>query len=156
MTGELRELISGGQTGVDRAALDVAVELGLEHGGWCPRGRRAEDGAISPRYRLRETEQRGYRHRTRRNVQDSEATLVLTVGEPRGGTALTLRLARAAQRPVLVVDLNRGQASLEAQRVRAWLREHAVARLNVAGPRESSSPGVAERAAGFLRLVLVA
>jgi len=87
-------IISGGQTGVDRGALDAAARLGIAHGGWCPRGRRAEDGEIPERYRLRETPSRRYAQRTAWNVRDSDATLVLIEGDLAGGTALTVRLAR--------------------------------------------------------------
>ncbi|MEZ6054758.1 MAG: putative molybdenum carrier protein, partial [Planctomycetaceae bacterium] len=83
-------IVSGGQTGVDRAALDVGLDLDLPCGGWCPRGRKAEDGPIDERYPLKETESAKYDVRTRRNVRDSDGTLVLTVGDPIGGTALTV------------------------------------------------------------------
>ena len=89
----LRTIVSGGQTGVDRAALDVAIALGFAHGGWCPAGRLAEDGPIAARYALRETTSAAYDVRTERNVLDSDGTLVLASGEPRGGSALTCRLA---------------------------------------------------------------
>ena len=83
-------VISGGQTGVDRAALDAAFELALECGGWVPAGRRAEDGPVDARYPLRETAAGDYETRTRLNVRDSDATLILTRGRPSGGTALTV------------------------------------------------------------------
>jgi predicted Rossmann-fold nucleotide-binding protein len=145
-----RKIISGGQTGVDRAALDAAIALGIPHGGWCPRGRLAEDGPIPDRYELRETESSDYPARTERNVLDSDATLILCPGQPAGGTELTVRLARRHRRPCLVVDLDR---PLDAAKVRRWLRRHKVAILNVAGPRESQSPGVAQRAIEFLHAV---
>src|SRR5436305_1193025 len=83
-------IFSGGQTGVDRAALDVALELGIPCSGWCPRGRRAEDGTIPPRYPLQETRSLAYPVRTRWNVRDSDGTLILTRGRPDRGTALTI------------------------------------------------------------------
>ena len=101
-----KKIISGGQAGVDRAALDAAIALNMPHGGWCPRGRLAEDGRISDRYRLRETDSSDYAVRTERNVLDSDATLVLCRGEPRGGTLLTIRLAQRHGRPHLAVDLD--------------------------------------------------
>src|SRR5919108_3104860 len=104
-------VVSGGQTGVDRAALDAAAEVGLRTGGWCPRGRRAEDGALAALYTLRETPSRGYAQRTEWNVRDSDATLVLCRGAPRGGTALTLRVAKRCGRPVLVVDPSGGDGA---------------------------------------------
>ncbi len=144
-----RKIVSGGQTGVDRAALDVALDLGLPCGGWCPRGRLAEDGAIAGRYPLRETAGADYAERTRLNVRDSDATLVLTRGRPAGGTALTLRLARAMGRPLMVVDFGSGAAA--AHRVRAWIDAKGIATLHVAGPRESTVPGIHAEAAVFLK-----
>jgi len=93
-------IISGGQTGTDRAALDFAIAHGIPHGGWCPLGRRAEDGVLDPRYRLRETESKSYRQRTRRNVADSDATLILNLGELADGSLATRQLAERASKPV--------------------------------------------------------
>ena len=145
------QVISGGQTGVDRAALDVAQELGVPCGGWCPRGRRAEDGPIPESYPLRETPSASYPERTAWNVRDSDGTLVVTRGRPRGGTALTVSLARRALKPVLVVDLEGGANAAE---IRAFLLEHRIRVLNVAGPRESEAPGIHDQAAALLREVL--
>lgn len=99
-------IVSGGQTGVDRAALDVALELGFLCDGWCPRGRKAEDGPIACRYPLRETPSARLSQRTEWNVRDSDGTLILTKGRPRGGTALTIQLATRLTRPHLVLDLD--------------------------------------------------
>jgi hypothetical protein len=145
------KIVSGGQTGVDRAALDVALELGVPCGGWCPQGRRAEDGRIDDRYPLNETPWDGYPQRTEWNVRDSDGTLVLHRGRARGGTALTLRLARRYGRPALAVDLATAPA---AGVVRQWIAREGIARLNVAGPRESEHPGIGAQAARFLRDVL--
>lgn len=145
----VERVVSGGQTGVDRAALDAAMALGLACGGWCPRGRRAEDGPIPSRYPLRETPGNTYPERTAWNVRDSDATLVLTLGKPRGGTALTIGLAHKAGRPVMVVDLSTEVPG--AAEVRAWLDREGVRTLNVAGPRESESPGTHAMAFRFLR-----
>ena len=142
------KIVSGGQTGVDRAALDVALELGLPCGGWVPRGRQAEDGPIPPIYPMRETDSRGYATRTRLNVRDSDATLILSRGEPTGGTALTVDYARRLGRPHLVVDVA-GEVDLAT--VRAWLACHEVRVLNVAGPRESAPPGIYRVAVDVLR-----
>src|SRR5262249_29902920 len=132
----------------DRAALDAALERGLACGGWCPRGRRAEDGPIDTRYPLRETPWEGYPQRTEWNVRDSDGTLIVTDGPADGGTALTIRLAERYGKPHRVVNLT-GQP-LTAD-LRAWGVEHQVQTLNVAGPRESSSPGIHARALTFLR-----
>lgn len=144
-------IISGGQTGVDRAALDLAIEMGIPHGGWCPRGRLAEDGPIPSRYQLQETESAEYWVRTERNVLDSDATLILCRGKPSGGTDLTIRLAQKRRRPCLAVDL---AAKPSAQEVHRWLESNEVAVLNVAGPRESQNPGIGRQSAVFLREVL--
>ena len=111
-------LVSGGQTGVDRAALDVALALGIACGGWCPRGRRAEDAPLPRRYPLNETPSADYAQRTGWNVRDSDATLLLTPLPPDGGTALTLELAERMGRPHLAVDLH---DLARAREVRAWL-----------------------------------
>ncbi len=147
----IERIISGGQTGVDRAALDVALALGLPCGGWCPAGRRAEDGPIAPRYPLRETAEAEYAVRTERNVRDSQATLILTAGASQGGTALTWEVARRLGRPRLIVDLERPP---DVAAVRDWLRQRGVGVLNVAGPRESRCPGIYARAADFLQDLL--
>ncbi len=145
------EIVSGGQTGADRAALDAALAAGVPCGGWCPRGRWAEDGALPARYPLRETPGADPAERTRRNVDDADATLVLTAGPVAGGTALACAHARSRGRPLQVVDpLEPG--ALEA--IRGWLERHQVRRLNVAGPRESEAPGIQRAAEGWLRGVL--
>jgi len=145
------KIISGGQTGVDRAALDVALELGIPCGGWCPKGHRAEDGRIPLRYPLEETTSNIYPQRTEWNVRDSDGTLVLTIGRPEGGTALTIDLARRQKKPYLVVKLN-DDPNVGA--VQKWVHEHQIRLLNVAGPRESEKPGIYSKAAEFLRHLL--
>ncbi len=147
------KIVSGGQTGVDRAALDAAAECGLPRGGWCPRGRKAEDGALDRRYPLTETPSASYSERTRWNVRDSDGTLIVTAGAPTGGTALTVRAARETQRPLHVVDLD---AAFSVDEVVWWIRATGIAVLNVAGPRESGAPGIYRRSSGFLRDVFTA
>ncbi|MEO5377708.1 MAG: putative molybdenum carrier protein [Magnetococcus sp. DMHC-6] len=146
------KIISGGQTGVDRAALDFALELGLECGGWCPRGRRAEDGPIPERYPLQETASASYFQRTRENVQTAQATLILARSVLSGGTALTKKVAMAQRKPFYVVDLNGPPEQIVA--VRAWLRIYWQHILNVAGPRESENRGIYLQALNFLRQTL--
>lgn len=140
-------MISGGQTGVDRAALDAARAVGMPVGGWCPRGRRAEDGRIADRYPLRETPSAVYAQRTSWNVRDSDGTLILTMEAPRGGTALTMREAERHGKPLLHLALPGDDAH---RRATAWLRENDIRTLNVAGPRESEAPGIYDRARRFL------
>jgi hypothetical protein len=144
-------IVSGGQTGVDRAALDVALRLGLPCGGFCPRGRRAEDGPLARRYPLVETPSPDYAQRTEWNVRDADGTLVLTSGALRGGTALTARRARALGKPLLVLDL---ALEPDPRSVAAWATAHGVRVLNVAGPRESQRPGFYARAFRFLEAAL--
>lgn len=151
MKKNFSKIVSGGQTGVDRAALDTALELGLPVGGWCPKGRRAEDGPIDKRYPLQETESFYYPIRTEKNVLDSDGTLILTRGKPKGGTALTVKLARAHKKPYLLVDLSAGE---EVSPVRDWGKVNRIKVLNVAGPRESETPGIYDRAVCFLKKVL--
>jgi predicted Rossmann fold nucleotide-binding protein DprA/Smf involved in DNA uptake len=146
-----RRVVSGGQTGVDRAALDVALELGFPCGGWVPAGRRAEDGHLPPHYPLRETPTSKYPERTRWNVRDSDATLIVTAGPLTGGTALTSAIAAELGRPQFVVDLN---GATDTTAVRAWLTESNTETLNVAGPRESTIPGIYARARTWLRTLL--
>lgn len=147
----LLKVISGGQTGVDRAALDAAEELGLPRGGWCPRGRRAEDGTIPRRYPLTETPSIAYPERTERNIRDSDGTLVLHSGPIDDGTALTVKLARRLGKPLLSIDLQGDPAPVAAGE---WIRENALLVVNVAGPRESKCPGIHDRALAYLNEVL--
>ena len=145
------KVISGGQTGVDRAALDVALELGVPAGGWCPKGRKAEDGSLAFRYPLTETPSEEYWQRTEWNVRDADGTLVLTRGAPTEGTAYTIEVAKKLGKPCLVLDLT--EAPNESA-VKDWADEHEVRVLNVAGPRESKCPGIYAQAAQFLRKAL--
>ncbi|MBF0368310.1 MAG: putative molybdenum carrier protein [Magnetococcales bacterium] len=142
------KIISGGQTGVDRAALDFALESGIPCGGWCPRGRRAEDGPIPEAYPLKETPAPVYPQRTAWNVRDSDGTLILTRGGLSGGTALTEKKAKAIGMPHWIVDMD-GEADIVG--TRAWLRQNRVEVLNVAGPRESENLGIHDQALAFLR-----
>jgi len=137
------KILSGGQTGVDRAALDFAIQHGIDHGGWCPRGRPAEDGPIPSRYHLQETESPDYNNRTERNVLDSDATLIIARDEPlMGGTAFTHELAVKHRRPVLVI-YESGGLEISTTKIKQFLKQHVVQTLNVAGPRESEAASLA-------------
>lgn len=131
------KIVSGGQTGVDRGALDAAIELGIAHGGWCPKGRLAEDGPIAARYQLDELPSSDYADRTKRNVIDSDGTLIFYRDRLQGGTALTNRLAKEQGKPLLRVRLDQ---PVELERIIRWLHDEQVAVLNIAGPRGSSHP----------------
>jgi len=102
----IKKIVSGAQTGVDRAGLDAAMKLGVATGGWCPAGRLAEDGTIPEKYALTETESADYKVRTEWNVRDSDATLILNLGPLEGGTALTTELAKQHKKPCLIVRLD--------------------------------------------------
>ena len=148
----LERIVSGGQTGVDRAALDVALSRGLQCGGWCPKGRLAEDGRIPLSYPLRETPSPAYEERTAWNVRDSDATLVLTWGPPSEGTAFTIALAKEMLRPYLVIDLADNAATPE--QAAQWIRENQIGILNLAGPRSSKYPQIYPYAVSFLTRML--
>jgi hypothetical protein len=144
-------IVSGGQTGVDRAALDAAIASGLACGGSVPAGREAEDGPIPLHYQgLTETGSADPAVRTRLNVERSDATLVLTFGETAGGTRLTVETAREIGKPVIEIDISSDDPLREIERVREWLSGHVVETLNVAGPRESEAPGIYDAAYRFL------
>ena len=135
----ISRILSGGQTGADRAALDWAIARGIAHGGWCPRGRRAEDGPIAPRYALIETPSRDYEQRTRWNVRDSDGTLIVSRSPAlTGGSAYTARCAERINQPCLHVH----PGAHDPQLIRAFLERHRVRTLNVAGPRASTEPHI--------------
>ena len=172
------KIISGGQTGVDRAALDAAIECGVSIGGWCPRGRRAEDGQIDDQYPLRETPDASYKQRTHWNVRDSDGTLILLMDAPAaGGTAETLEACRRFAKPCLEVLLSaasrqpslRDHSSSSAgdrmhaaaksahgapDTVDSWLCREGVQVLNVAGPRASEFSDVYPAAFEYMRTLL--
>jgi hypothetical protein len=140
-------IISGGQTGADRAALDWAIARGIAHGGWCPRGRRAEDGRIAKRYQLIETPSRDYDQRTRWNVRDSDGTLIVSrAAKLTGGSAYTARCAERLVRPWLHVH----PGAENAKTIRAFLERHRIVTLNVAGPRASRDEGIYDYVIGVL------
>jgi hypothetical protein len=147
-------IVSGGQTGVDRGALDAALSSDAPAGGWCPAGRRAEDGRIPARYPLRETAAGGYAERTARNVADSDGTLVLTFGAPRGGTAFTVRCCEDAGRALLIIDAASVTPDRAADLAARFVREHGLRALNIAGPRESEAPGARDYAFAAVRTLL--
>ena len=156
MSATLTQVVSGGQTGVDRAGLDAAIFHNIPHGGWCPAGRRAEDGRIPDTYQLREMESANYAVRTRQNVKDSDGTLILFEDTMSRGTELTAKCARQLKRPLISVDVielldwDDDRFADEIEKVISWLEAENVNVLNVAGPRESTSPGIGGIARMFL------
>jgi hypothetical protein len=149
----ITKIVSGGQTGADIGGLDAAIHCDIPHGGWCPKGRRQEeDGVIPVRYQLTETRSRDWKPRTEANVVDSDATLIFTYGKPTGGSLLTVKLAKKHIRPCLCIDLNNARAAV-IDAVVKWLRDDCPAEcvLNVAGSRESKSPGI--HSAVYVRMI---
>ncbi len=144
-----QHIVSGGQTGADRAALDFAIKNGYTHGGWAPRGREAEDGLIPPKYQLALVDG-GYRQRTRRNVEDSDGTLIVNLGELDGGSLATQVFAQKRGKPHLIVALDAGVTDEIVTNALTWLRDHAIVTLNVAGPRESKRPGIYNQSVSLL------
>ncbi len=147
----IEKIISGAQTGADRAALDWAIANGLPHGGWCPKGRRAEDGVIPARYALQETPQSHYRQRTRWNVRDADATLIVTTAtELTGGSLLTYRVAEQLSKPCLhVVSGTQWRGPLKV-----FMEGHTIRILNVAGPRSSRASGIEQFTHEVLRAAI--
>jgi predicted Rossmann-fold nucleotide-binding protein len=136
----LAKIISGGQTGVDRAALDAALELGFPCGGSCPEDRAAEDGTIPARYPITPLAGADYSERTLQNVLDADGTVIVCHGVPRGGTRLTLVQCQRHRKPFLVIDSATTTRADAVGEVSRFLREHPIRVLNVAGPRASEWP----------------
>lgn len=136
-----QKIISGGQTGVDRGALDACLDYSFPCGGWCPKGRLAEDGSIDKKYPLRETEEKEYSVRTVKNVDDSDGTLIISPENISGGTMLTYQVAKKKNKPVFLIHPDPTDNSMKISSITEWLVTHSIKTLNVAGPRESEWPG---------------
>lgn len=149
----IAKIISGGQTGVDRAALDAAIRLGVPHGGWIPKGRLTEDGPLPATYALKETATAAYAERTEKNVVDADGTLIISRGELCGGSAYTREMAAKHGRPYLHVDLDRQSAFLCAMTIRDWIAANRITVLNVAGPRASKDPRIYRSALALIESV---
>lgn len=150
----VEKINSGGQTGVDRAALDFAMERGFEVGGFVPQGRIAEDGTIPARYvNLVETESDDPSERTRLNIENSDATLIISRGPLGGGSALTFDIARSFEKPVIHIDLVDDQIVEAAREAQAWLDSRHCRRLNIAGPRASEDSEIYDLTLQLLREV---
>ncbi len=140
----IKRIVSGGQTGADQAALDVALKLHIPHGGWIPKGRLTEAGPLPKKYRLKEMPTAHYQDRTAQNVIDSHGTLIVSHGRLTGGSAFTREKALQYGRPWLHIDLNHLSKGEAARKVAAWIQENRVEVLNVAGPRKSRDPAIYE------------
>lgn len=149
----IKEIVSGGQTGVDRAALDVAIKLNIPHGGWCPYQRKAEDGIIPMHYKMKEAEAPTpaecldpnaiYNKRTELNVKDSDGTLIIIKDAPIGGTLYTIEMAKKHEKPYLVLNLS---DDIDVTNVAKWIMDNNIRKLNVAGPRASQSADIYDAA----------
>lgn len=155
MTVGLLKIVSGGQTGVDRAALDWALANGAACGGWCPLGRLAEDGIIDLRYPLRETPENDPAQRTEWNVRDSDGTLIVSLAKRLvGGTRLTEVLAERLAKPHLVLAKTDGDLSAQVEALRRFIAENGIQVLNIAGPRASGEPSVGEYVRSLLNATI--
>ena len=151
-------LVSGGQTGVDRAALDIAIEFKIPHEGWCPYGRKAEDGIIPKKYNLKEapapTREENldpdaiYKKRTELNVRDSDGTLIIAKDAPIGGTLYTIEMAEKHEKPYLIFNLSK---NYEIEHIANWIIKNNIKKLNVAGPRASQTPDIYHSAYNILK-----
>ena len=157
----IKEIVSGGQTGVDRSALDIAIELKIPHGGWCPYERRAEDGIISTKYNLKEAPKPTleesidpdaiYKKRTELNARDSDGTLIIVKDAPIGGTLYTVEMVEKHKKPYLIFNLLDNPKITD---VINWIIKNNIHKLNVAGPRASQTPGIYESAYNILYQLL--
>jgi len=149
----ISKIISGGQTGVDQAALDVAIALGIPHGGWIPKGRKTENGVLPEKYRLKEMPTSSYAKRTEQNVIDSEGTLIISMGPLTEGSELTHKMAMLYDRPCLHIDLGTLTPLQAVKRVGSWIAHHGIKTLNIAGPRASENPEIYDMTAKILKAV---
>ena len=156
MKGPLAKIVSGGQTGVDRGALDAALVAGFPCGGWAPAGRIAEDGPIAARYPLIEMAGADYEARTLKNVLDSDGTAIFYRGELEGGTRLTAQYCQEHRKPCELLNAARLSPDEAAREIIAFVAGNRIAVLNVAGPRASKWPGARDYAFGAVELVLIA
>jgi hypothetical protein len=138
----VKKIISGGQTGVDRAALDFAIKFDIPHGGWIAKGRIAEDGVLDDRYKLQEIPEPSYPRRTLKNIMESDGTLIISRGPLTGGSDYTRKMAISRKRPVFHIDLNQMNSFRAAENIRHWIFDHKIEILNVGGPRKSKDPDI--------------
>jgi len=161
----INKIVSGGQTGVDRAALDAAMSVNIEYGGWCPKDRLDENGKIPEKYKnLTEisgefkNDKENYDARTKRNIKDSDATLIIAPKIPlpqeiKDGTLLTIEEVVNQKRPYLIIDLSKS-IDTNSELVTHWVKENKISTLNIAGPRESTCPGIYQSSLELLLLLI--
>jgi hypothetical protein len=150
----IERIISGGQTGADQAALDVAIELGIPHGGWVPKGRKTERGPLTAKYQLKEMPTASYPARTEQNVKDSDGTLIISHGELSGGSDFTRNRAEKHEKPWIHVDAHKVSVEAAVQIVRAWISGNRIKILNVAGSRASKDREIYSTTTRTLKAVL--
>ncbi len=138
----IKQLISGGQTGADRAALDLAIALNIPYGGWLPKGRKTEEGPLPDKYQLQELPTGEYKKRTEKNILDSEGTLIVSHGELSGGSALTRDLAKKHKKYWIHLDMKDLPLEIAAEKLKSWIAINNISVLNVAGPRGSKDPKI--------------
>jgi len=148
----ITKIVSGGQTGADRAALDFAIKKSIPHGGWIPKGRLTEEGPLSDHYQLREMETRNYSKRTEQNVIDSDGTLILSHGKLSAGSALTKQFAKKHQRPCLHIDFNNASMPESAKQIKKWVDGNEIKTLNIAGPRASKDSRIYRKTLEVLKI----
>jgi hypothetical protein len=149
----LQKIISGGQTGVDRAALDFAIKHNIRHGGWVPKGRKAEDGPLPRKYHVRELLTESYRERTERNVLGADGTILISRENLTGGSALTRELAKSHKKPWIHIDLRNLSATMAAARIISWIKKNNIITLNVAGAKASKDPYIYEAVIDLLDVI---
>ena len=150
----IQKIISGGQTGADQAALDVAIEMGIPHGGWVPKGRKTENGRLPDKYQMKEINSIDYAQRTELNIIDSNGTLIFSHGKLTGGSELTQKLAKKHNKPCLHIDLSDISEYKAVEIIRSWIDIRNIKVLNIAGPRASDDPLIYNALQNVLRSVL--
>ncbi len=148
----IKKIISGGQTGVDRASLDVAVNNNIQCGGHCPKGRKAEDGVIPEHYPLIETSSDDYKERTSLNIMNSDGTLIIIDKTRDKGTQTTIDLLREHHKPLIICDLS---VIVNPKQIRSWIFRNKIRTLNIAGPRESNCPGIYKQSYDFIQTIMI-
>lgn len=149
-----KKIVSGGQTGADRAALDFAIKNNIPHGGWVPKGRISEDGPIAGEYNLKEMPTDSYHARTEQNVIDSDGTIIISHGPLTGGSRYTYEMAGQHRKPCLVIDLARTKIYEAGATIMIWITGSKISTLNVAGPRSSKNRNIYDQVTEILELVL--
>lgn len=148
------KIISGGQTGADRAALDYAIGKNIPYGGWLPKGRKTEDGTLDLKYQLQEMPTGNYAARTEQNVIDADGTVIVSHGFLTGGSALTREFAKKHVKPWIHIDLSELSPDTATQRLAAWIAGHEIKTLNVAGPKAGKDPAIYDATLQLLKKAL--